>query len=172
MSFTPNYKPIINNISSDLSVDNDYVYSINNKDKNKIYLSAVENNTTLNNITEYFCVFRTSEDNVIHKAGYTTNLSGNLISGSFLSAKLVEKYPDFYEEIDGEKYYILPEHWSVPDIKNTDIIPCLTHNKYFPLSDEYNKLSVITTIQEKCIGHLLIPLSSDISIDINTILYK
>lgn len=101
--------------------------------------------TTLNNITEYECVFRSKTK--IYRTGYTYD--GSTFTTGNLATKLTARHAT-----DN----VLPEHWAQPDIDNNTVIVCVTHNVRYQKDYNYDKSKAGTIIQSKCEGHL-IPLS-------------
>ena len=106
--------------------------------------------TTLNNITEYDCVFRSKKDVHIYKTGYIATDANTIISGN-LNSLLNDRY---------NIQSILPEHWGNPNINNNTKIQCQTHNVYTTnYSTDIKKSTGKTVIQSTCDGHSL-PISS------------
>ena len=108
--------------------------------------------TTLNNITEYDCVFRSKKDVHIYKTGYVATDISTITKGDNLNKLLRERYSNIKS--------ILPEHWGNPDISNDTEIQCQTHNVYTTnYSVNIKTTSGKTVIQSTCDGHSL-PISS------------
>lgn len=115
------------------------------------------NNTTLNNITEYSCIFRSSDS--IIKTAYTEDDFGFDDEGkpSYATAAVRKPLSTIIQVDD------FPEHWSL-SISNDDKIYCQAHAK---ADAAYQTLEPIkwketqyfkanrTEIQKKCIGHIL-----------------
>ena len=144
--YVPNYKQQ-DVLSNDYDVENPEGSGIYDKNNGCIFTTFGLENRTLNNITEFDCVFRTPSNIVIHKAGYTSDINEQLLSGN-LKTKISEKY-DLND--------VLPEHWSNPELDNTTVIKPEDYEhfeKYIVTeinSDDYEQYHV----QEKCVGHRL-----------------
>ena len=146
MSITANYKPKkVFEEEIDNHWEGDYSHCTTN---------TFDYDITLNNITEYECVFRSY--NTICKTGYIVDDAGNIISGE-LKTRLSVKYTNLNN--------FLPEHWSRTDItSNTQVITSINQEKINTADPSSNRYQ----IQNNCVGHSLPSLSNSIVRDFDS----
>ena len=130
--------------------------------------------TTLNNITEYKCVFRTEKDNPIIRTGYSSLYDYDKVD-SFVDdfdPKNVYNTNAIFKRFSEEDKKDFPEHWSNPK-SNDEKITCKNHaysyTKQTVKSEAYKDTIYYqgsrTEIQSECRGHILNPEFIEISHD-------
>lgn len=108
---------------------------------------------TLNNITEYECIFRNNKREVIHKSGYIAKEDESLSIGNLFTT-IRSRY--------GSKFLdILPEHWSRTDITSNSQ-PLYNDENYAPYIKDYDELQMCCVIQTSCVAFSIPSLSSSI----------